>query len=115
MPSFARELEETLNRALGEAAKRSHEYATLEHLLIGLIDDAHASRVMNACGVNRDELRTDVKSYLDTQLNELRINVLKAKKRKSQKDKERIAAFEKDGTPTPTSGFQRVVQRSILH
>ena len=55
MPSFARELEETLHNALGEASRRRHEYATLEHLLIALIDDEHASKVMTACGVNRDE------------------------------------------------------------
>ena len=57
MPSFARELEQTLHNALGEASKRRHEYATLEHLLIALVDDEHASKVMSACGVNRDELR----------------------------------------------------------
>jgi ATP-dependent Clp protease ATP-binding subunit ClpA len=57
MPSFARELEQTLHNALGEASKRRHEYATLEHLLIALVDDEHASKVMTACGVNRDELR----------------------------------------------------------
>ena len=57
MPSFARELEQTLHNALGEASRRRHEYATLEHLLIALIDDEHASKVMTACGVSRDELR----------------------------------------------------------
>ena len=57
MPSFARELEQTLHNALGEASKRRHEYATLEHLLIALVDDEHASKVMTACGVSRDELR----------------------------------------------------------
>src|SRR3990170_715890 len=56
MPSFARELEQTLHNALGEASKRRHEYATLEHLLMALIDDEHGSKVMTACGVNRDEL-----------------------------------------------------------
>ena len=60
MPSFAGQLETTLHNALGEASKRRHEYATLEHLLIALIDDEHASKVMSACGVNRDEhLRSD--------------------------------------------------------
>ena len=42
MPSFARELEQTLHNALAEASRRRHEYATLEHLLIALIDDEHA-------------------------------------------------------------------------
>ena len=50
MPSFARELETTLHNALGEASKRRHEYATLEHLLIALVDDNHAAQVMTACG-----------------------------------------------------------------
>ena len=95
MPSFARELEETLHNALGEASKRRHEYATLEHLLIALIDDEHASKVMTACGVNRDELRASVKHYLDNELGAL------------------VADTSTD--PTPTSGFQRVVQRAILH
>ena len=55
MPSFARELEQTLHNALGEASRRRHEYATLEHLLIALIDDEHASKVMIACGVSKAE------------------------------------------------------------
>ena len=50
MPSFARELEQTLHNALGEASSRRHEYATLEHLLLALIEDVHAGRVMEACG-----------------------------------------------------------------
>src|SRR5690349_10513580 len=95
MPSFARELEQTLHNALGEATKRRHEYATLEHLLIALIDDEHASKVMTACGVSRDELRASVKQYLDNELGAL------------------VADSATD--PTPTSGFQRVVQRAILH
>src|SRR5215208_2544708 len=95
MPSFARELEQTLHNALAEASKRRHEYATLEHLLIALVDDEHASKVMTACGVSRDELRASVKQYLDNELGAL------------------VADSATD--PTPTSGFQRVVQRAILH
>jgi ATP-dependent Clp protease ATP-binding subunit ClpA len=95
MPSFARELEQTLHNALAEASRRLHEYATLEHLLIALIDDEHASKVMTACGVSRDELRASVKHYLDNELGAL------------------VADSGTD--PTPTSGFQRVVQRAILH
>src|ERR687898_2434923 len=95
MPSFARELEQTLHNALAEASRRRHEYATLEHLLIALIDDEHASKVMTACGVSRDELRASVKHYLDNELETLKV--------------------ESDTDPSPTSGFQRVVQRAILH
>ncbi|MEN3973294.1 ATP-dependent Clp protease ATP-binding subunit ClpA [Sphingomicrobium sp. XHP0235] len=95
MPSFARELEQTLHNALGEASKRRHEYATLEHLLIALVDDTHAAQVMNACGVERDELRATVKQYLDAELGAL--------------------VSDSATDPNPTSGFQRVVQRAILH
>jgi ATP-dependent Clp protease ATP-binding subunit ClpA len=52
MPSFARELEQTLHTALAEASGRRHEYATLEHLLLALTQDTHASKVMQACGVD---------------------------------------------------------------
>jgi ATP-dependent Clp protease ATP-binding subunit ClpA len=95
MPSFARELEHTLHNALAEASRRSHEYATLEHLLFALVGDQHASAVMRACGVDLDELRSQVTLYLDTELNSLKA----------------------DGgvDPSPTAGFQRVVQRAILH
>jgi ATP-dependent Clp protease ATP-binding subunit ClpA len=95
MPSFARELEATLHNALGAAASRKHEYATLEHLLLALIDDDHASKVMVACGVDTGELRDAVTHYLDTELESLRL--------------------EGESDPSPTSGFQRVVQRAILH
>src|SRR5687768_266182 len=95
MPSFARELEQTLHNALAEASGRRHEYATLEHLLLALIEDVHAGRVMQACGVDVDELREAVRAYLDNELEALKI--------------------EGETDPSPTSGFQRVVQRAILH
>ncbi len=95
MAIFVQALERSLSNALTEASKRRHEYATLEHLLIALVDDEHASQVMTACGVNRDELKAMVKSYLDNELGAL------------------VADSATD--PTPTSGFQRVVQRAILH
>ncbi|HEX8643572.1 MAG TPA: ATP-dependent Clp protease ATP-binding subunit ClpA, partial [Allosphingosinicella sp.] len=95
MPSFARDLEQTLHNALAEAGGRRHEYATLEHLLLALIEDNHASKVMAACGVDLKELRDSVRSYLDNELEALKV--------------------EADTDPSPTSGFQRVVQRAILH
>ena len=95
MAIFARALEQTLSNALGEAGKRRHEYATLEHLLMALVDDEHASQVMTSCGVNREELKATVKHYLDNELGAL------------------VADSATD--PSPTSGFQRVVQRAILH
>ncbi|MDB5715391.1 MAG: clpA [Sphingomonadales bacterium] len=95
MPSFARELETTLHNALAAAAGRRHEYATLEHLLLALIDDEHGKAVMVACGVDTGELKNVVTHYLDTELEALRV--------------------EGQTDPSPTSGFQRVVQRAILH
>jgi ATP-dependent Clp protease ATP-binding subunit ClpA len=95
MPSFARDLETTLHNALAAAASRKHEYATLEHLLFALIDDAQAAQVMTACGVDLADLKQVVTTYLDTELESL--------KTQGQTD------------PSPTSGFQRVVQRAILH
>ncbi|MGZ8348085.1 MAG: Clp protease N-terminal domain-containing protein, partial [Allosphingosinicella sp.] len=95
MPSFARELEQTLHNALAEASGRRHEYATLEHLLLALTEDVHAGRVMEACGVNTNELKEQVRHYLDNELEALKV--------------------EGETDPSPTSGFQRVVQRAILH
>jgi ATP-dependent Clp protease ATP-binding subunit ClpA len=57
---------------LAEASGRRHEYATLEHLLLALIEDTHASKVMSACGVDVKELRDAVRSYLDTELEALK-------------------------------------------
>ncbi|AJP72972.1 ATP-dependent Clp protease ATP-binding subunit ClpA [Sphingomonas hengshuiensis] len=95
MPSFASALESTLHKALEAASSRRHEYATLEHLLLALVDDEHASKVMSACGVELGELKATVAQYLDTELEALKV--------------------ENATDPSPTSGFQRVVQRAILH
>jgi ATP-dependent Clp protease ATP-binding subunit ClpA len=95
MPSFARELETTLHNALGAASARNHEYATLEHLLFSLIDDEHASKVMASCGVDLEEMRGTIAHYLDTELDSLKVS--------------------NTNDPSPTSGFQRVIQRAILH
>lgn len=96
LPSFSPHLEETLHRALSEANSRSHEYATLEHLLLSLLDDPEALAVLRACDVNLDDLRSDIVEYLDNEMEGL--------------------AIETDGIEaTPTAGFQRVVQRALLH
>ncbi|MEP7348836.1 MAG: ATP-dependent Clp protease ATP-binding subunit ClpA [Sphingorhabdus sp.] len=95
MPSFAESLEATLHNALKHAGDRAHEYATLEHLLLALIDDGDAAKVMQACGVDLGELSDIVITYLDSELESLRV--------------------EGKVDPSPTSGFQRVVQRAILH
>ena len=95
MPSFAQSLEKTLHAALSHASERSHEYATLEHLLFALIDDADAAQVMEACGVDLGDLGDVVRQYLDQEYQSLK-------------------TAEK-GEPAPTAGFQRVIQRAILH
>jgi len=95
MPSFARDLETTLHNALAAASTRKHEYATLEHLLLALIGDEHAEQVMAGCGVELSELRDAVTTYLDTELDALKTDT--------------------ETDPSPTSGFQRVIQRAILH
>jgi len=95
MPSFAQSLEKTLHAALANAAERSHEYATLEHLLLALIDDPDAAEVMKACGVELGDLGDVVRTYLDQEYQSLKT--------------------QEKGDPAPTAGFQRVIQRAILH
>ena len=68
MPSFSRSLEQALHRALALASERRHEYATLEHLLLALIDDQDAAAVMRACNVDLDLLRRNLVEYVDTEL-----------------------------------------------
>ena len=92
---LSRNLEQTLHRALAHANERHHEYATLEHLLLALVDDQDAVAVMRACGVDVDRLRNDVARYLDTELVNLVV---------SQPDDAK-----------PTAGFQRVLQRAAIH
>ncbi|HRJ68151.1 MAG TPA: ATP-dependent Clp protease ATP-binding subunit ClpA [Beijerinckiaceae bacterium] len=95
MPTFSRNLEKALHAALALANERRHEYATLEHLLLALIDDGDAAAVMRACNVDLDALRRTVTTYVDTELQGL--------------------ATSHKGDPKPTSGFQRVIQRAVIH
>ncbi len=92
---LSRNLEQTLHRALSLASERRHEYATLEHLLLGLADDTDAATVLRACGVDLDKLRSDLTEFLDKDLAGL--------------------ATDRPGDPKPTAGFQRVVQRAAIH
>src|ERR1041384_5071417 len=92
---LSRNLEQTLHRALSLASDRKHEYATLEHLLLGLTDDSDAATVLKACGLDLDKLRTDLGEFLDKDLAGL--------------------ATDRPGDPKPTAGFQRVVQRAAIH
>ncbi len=92
---LSRNLEQTLHRALSFASERKHEYATLEHLLLGLVEDSDAATVLRACGVDLERLRTDLTEFLDKDLAGL--------------------ATDRAGDPKPTAGFQRVVQRAAIH
>jgi len=95
VPTFSPSLEKALHQALTYANERHHEYATLEHLLLALIDDADAAAVMGACNVNLDVLRKTVTDYVDNDLANL------------------VTGYDEDSKPT--SGFQRVIQRAVIH
>ena len=96
MPSFSNTLETAIHSALGLANERRHELATLEHLLLALVDEPDAARVMKACSVDLDELRAVLVKFLDEELDSLVSDI--------------------DGSEAaPTTGFQRVIQRAAIH
>src|ERR1700749_3901025 len=78
MPTFSRSLEQSLHRALALANERHHEYATLEHLLLALIEDQDAAAVMRACNVDLEKLRRSLIAYLESELESPAANVLVA-------------------------------------
>jgi len=95
MPSLSISLEKSLHRAIRLASDHQHEYATLEHLLLALVDDSDAVQVMRACNVDIEQLRLGLTKYVEEDLATLSIE---------------------DGEDAkPTTGFQRVVQRAVLH
>src|SRR5882724_8154722 len=84
-----------LHKALSFANERDQEFATLEHLLLALADDKDAAAVMRACNVDIEKLKANLNEYIDTELANL-VNV--------------------DGEEAkPTAGFQRVIQRAVIH
>ena len=93
MPSFSNTLEQAIHAALAQANARRHELATLEHLLLVLIDEPDAARVMQACGVNLDELRQTVEDFIEDDLSTLVTDV-------------------EGSEAVPTAAFQRVIQRA---
>ena len=95
MPTFSRSLEKALHRALALANERRHEYATLEHLLLSLTDDKDAAAVMKACNVDLEVLRRSLTNYIDNELGQM------------------ISGEREDSKPT--AGFQRVIQRAVIH
>ena len=65
---LSRNLEQSLHRALSLATERSHEYATLEHLLLALADDQDSISVLRACGVDVEQLKQDLTEFIDAEL-----------------------------------------------
>ncbi len=96
MPSFSNSLETAIHTALSLANERRHELATLEHLLLALIDEPEAAKVMKACSVDLDKLRATVTGFIDNELENL------------------ISEIE-GSEAAPTTGFQRVIQRAAIH
>ena len=96
MPSLTPSLENALERALGAAGERDHEYATLEHLLLALTEDEDAVEVMTACKVDIPALKGALETYIDEDLSSL-------------------ITENPSGRVQPTAAFQRVVQRAVLH
>ena len=92
---LSRNLEKSLHRALDNANQRRHEYATLEHLLLALSEDQDAQAVLRACTVDVDKLRKDLIHHLDTELTNL--------------------VSPRGEEAKPTAGFQRVIQRAVIH
>ncbi|MCU0906474.1 MAG: ATP-dependent Clp protease ATP-binding subunit ClpA [Rhodobacteraceae bacterium] len=96
MPSFSNTLEQAIHSALALANARRHELATLEHLLLALLDEPDAAKVMRACNVDLDELRKTLIDFIDDDLSTLVTTV--------------------DGSEAvPTAAFQRVIQRAAIH
>ena len=96
MPSFSNTLEQAIHAALALANARQHEFATLEHLLLALIDEPDAARVLKACSVDTEDLRTTLVEFIDDDLSNLVTDI--------------------DGSEAvPTAAFQRVIQRAAIH
>ena len=96
MATFTKSLEKSISNAFAFASEKNHQYVTLEHLLFSLMDEEDAANVMKACSVDIGLLRENLEHYIDHELNN-------------------IVNSEKLSDPQPTAGFQRVIQRSIVH
>jgi ATP-dependent Clp protease ATP-binding subunit ClpA len=96
VPSFSTTLEQAIHGALALANARRHELATLEHLLLALIDEPDAAKVMQACNVNLDDLRRTLVEFIDDDLSTLVTDI-------------------EGSEAVPTAAFQRVIQRAAIH
>lgn len=95
MPAFSKDLELSLHRALTLANEHKHEFATLEHLLLALLEEQDARVVLEACSVDIEILAAQLKEYIEDEL---------------------IGLVVDDGEDCkPTAGFQRVIQRAVIH
>ena len=92
---IAQELEVSLHMAFVEARQQRHEFITVEHLLLALLDNPSASEVLRACSANIDDLRASLTNFI--------------------KDNAPQVAGEDEVDTQPTLGFQRVIQRAIMH
>ncbi len=96
MPSFSTTLEQAIHAALALANARQHEFATLEHLLLALLDEPDAHRVLKACSVDTEDMRSALVDFIDDDLSNLITDI--------------------DGSEAvPTAAFQRVIQRAAIH
>ena len=93
---LSQELEDTLRRALALAGEHAHEFATLEHLLLAMLDDNDALAVLVGCNVDVEELKDMLNAHIEEELSS-------------------IVSTAEELEVQPTSGFQRVVQRAIIH
>lgn len=91
-----KELEYTLNLAFKEARAKRHEFVTVEHLLIALLENSSASEVLKACGANINRLHNNLIEFID-------------------RTTPSIPAHVHDRDTQPTLGFQRVLQRAVFH
>jgi ATP-dependent Clp protease ATP-binding subunit ClpA len=96
VPSFSTTLEHAIHSALAHANARRHELATLEHLLLALIEEPDAAKVMQACNVDLDVLRQTLDAFIDDDLSTLETDV-------------------EGNEAVPTAAFQRVIQRAAIH
>ena len=94
-PTFSPTLEAAIHESLQQASARNHEFVTVEHLLYALAAEQDTRKVLKACGVQPQELRRSLTDYISEELS--------------------IIAIDRDGTPTPTAAFQRVLQRAAIH
>lgn len=92
---LSKELEFSLNRAFKEARAKHHEYMTVEHMLLSLLDNPTAAKVLKACGTDSDRLRREITAFID--------------------ETTPLIPDNEDRDTQPTLGFQRVLQRAVFH